>query len=67
MKAKMTLEKLRGMSFKARCKFFDKATPEEIEALTEPCDGDAHSNAYIDNCGRCLSAGWGRMMKAEAA
>lgn len=27
-------------------------------APLEPCDGEAHSSAYIDNCGRC-SPRWG--------
>jgi hypothetical protein len=24
-----------------------------------PCDGEAHSNAHIDNCSYCLSHVWG--------
>lgn len=25
----------------------------------EPCPGEAHSNAFIDNCGCCLNHRWG--------
>jgi hypothetical protein len=24
-----------------------------------PCDGEAHRNAFIDNCGQCLGHVWG--------
>lgn len=28
----------------------------------DSCDGEAHSNAYIDNCGSCLP-NWGKVWK----
>lgn len=32
-------------------------------APLEVCDGEAHSNAFIDNCGRCMPR-WGFVGKA---
>ncbi len=31
------------------------------QAKTENCPGEAHSNAYIDNCMICLNHGWGKL------
>lgn len=59
----ITVEKLRKMSPKTRRAWFNKATPEQVESVTEPCCGEAHSNAFIDNCGVCMNATWGRMLK----
>lgn len=32
--------------------------------VTEECGGEAHSNAYIDNCGRCAPL-WGKVLKTQ--
>lgn len=61
------LAKLRAMKPKARAKFFRTADPATIEALTEPCTGEAHSNAHIDHCMVCLDVTWGRVLKAASA
>ena len=61
----ITVEKVRKMSPKSRRRFFGKATPEQLEALTVPCTGEAHSNAFIDNCGCCMGVTWGRMLKTS--
>lgn len=66
MKKAQTVELVRAMSPAARLRFFRNATEEQIEALTDPCEGEAHSNAYIDHCGRCLNATWGRVLKAAS-
>ena len=62
-KKNITVESLGSMKPKARWRFFHKATPQQIESLTEPCCGEAHSNPYIDHCGVCLNVTWGRMLK----
>jgi len=32
-----------------------------------PCTGEAHKNAFIDNCGVCMSGCWGwTLVKKEA-
>jgi hypothetical protein len=36
---------------------------KKAEEMTEPCDGEAHSNAFIDNCGSCMGISWGRKLK----
>lgn len=59
----MTLKRLHRMTKVSRGKFFDTATEAEIEAFTEPCDGEAHGNAHIDNCGICLHGPWGRKLR----
>lgn len=59
------LAKVRTMRPNARAKFFRTADPATIEALTEPCNGEAHSNAHIDHCMVCLYCTWGRVLKAE--
>jgi hypothetical protein len=61
----VTLERIRAMSPNRRRKFFAKASPQEIEAFTDPCYGDAHTNAFVDGCGVCLNVTWGRMLKPE--
>lgn len=34
----------------------------------EPCNGEAHSNPYIDNCMLCLGGAWGwRIVKDTPA
>jgi len=30
--------------------------------IVRACDGEAHTNAYIDHCGCCLRAHWGRIL-----
>lgn len=42
-----------------------KALEGRLEALTEPCEGEAHSNPYIDHCGLCMGVSWGRRLKSE--
>ncbi len=32
-----------------------------MKATWIPCDGDAHSNAYIDHCMSCLRHQWGKI------
>ena len=59
------LAKVRAMQPKTRAKFFRTADPATIEALTEPCTGEAHRNAHIDHCMVCLYCTWGRVLKAE--
>jgi hypothetical protein len=59
----ITVSSIRAMSPKVRSKFFRQVTDEQVEALTVPCTGEAHSNAYIDNCSVCMGVLWGRMLK----
>ena len=62
----MTVEELRFMSPTRRRKFFDRCTKEEMEAVTEPCTGEAHDPAcggMIDHCGVCMNTSWGRQLK----
>ncbi len=58
----VTPEQIRTMTPYSRRKFFSTATKEQIERVTDPCDGEAHSNAFIDNCMICAPL-WGRMLK----
>lgn len=41
-------------------KKFKRVLPEETGLV--PCNGEAHSNAYIDHCMICLGHRWGQMM-----
>lgn len=34
-----------------------------MDNISEPCPGEAHSNAMIDNCMVCLGGAWGRVVK----
>lgn len=62
----VTVGYLRALPYKARRKVFNTLTDAQIEALTEPCAGEAHSNAYVDFCGCCGNGTpWGRMLKAH--
>lgn len=36
---------------------------QEIDALTDACPGEAHTNAHIDHCAICLGGPWGRVVK----
>jgi hypothetical protein len=36
---------------------------QEMEDMTEPCTGEAHSNGLIDNCSTCMGVTWGRQIK----
>jgi len=58
-----TLEEVHAMKPKAMATFFRSATEKEILEFTDPCNGDAHSNPYIDYCGVCLGIRYGRMLK----
>lgn len=60
---KTTLEKLHRLTPKKLSAWFDRATPEEIDSVTEPCPGHAHSNPYIDYCLTCMNTKWGRVLK----
>lgn len=60
---KITLEKLHKLTPKKLSAWFDRATSQEIESVTVPCYGDAHSNPYIDYCFTCMYTKWGRMLK----
>ena len=62
---KVTVETLRAMPPTKRGKTFDGLTPEQQVELTEPCTGEAHSNAFIDNCMVCLHYSWGRMLRRD--
>lgn len=57
------LAKLRAMKPSQRKKAFDRLDPAMQQAITVPCDGEAHTNAHVDNCGLCLSATWGRKLR----
>ncbi len=57
-----TVEDVLAMPPRRRLRFWRHATDEQIEAVTEPCDGEAHRNAYIDNCMSCAPL-WGRRLK----
>lgn len=59
-----TIAQIRAMSYNARSTYLARLSAEEIERLTEPCDGEAHSNPFIDSCARCLGVRWGRKLKA---
>lgn len=60
------IDTLHSMPPKAMRKAF-ALLPEHIQQLvTEPCCGDAHTNAYIDNCCVCLGLKWGRMLKPSS-
>jgi hypothetical protein len=37
--------------------------PVPTEENTLPCPGEAHQNAYIDNCAYCMGCTWGRVWK----
>lgn len=60
---KELLQKLHKMTPKKLFAWFNRATPEEIEAVTQPCPGDAHTNPHIDYCLRCMNTKWGRVLK----
>lgn len=38
---------------------------QALAAETDPCDGEAHSNGFIDHCMSCLNCTWGRVWKAS--
>lgn len=53
-------------------------TPERVAAEEEAapilarldlylveCDGEAHSNGFIDHCGLCMGAKWGRKVNRD--
>lgn len=40
-----------------------KKLVEKYESISDACDGDAHSNPHIDNCGLCAPF-WGRRPKS---
>ncbi len=61
--SKPLIEKVRKMSPKTRNRFFSQASAEQVEELTVPCSGEAHSNPHIDHCMMCLGIKWGRMLK----
>lgn len=44
-----------------------EADRRRIESITDPCPGEAHKNAHIDNCGLCLGVAWGRVLKGKVA
>lgn len=57
-----TAAELREIPASQRYRIFRELSPEQQEAITVPCDGAAHSNAHIDNCGLCVNYTWGRML-----
>ena len=34
----------------------------KAEYIVSACDGEAHTNAYIDYCGHCMKAHWGKVL-----
>lgn len=60
--APVTADALRAMEPAKRRAAYEALSPEAQEAVTVPCDGEAHGNAHIDHCMGCLSYRWGRML-----
>lgn len=60
------VSQLRAMTPAKRRRAFGNLTPAAQLAVTVPCDGEAHSNAYIDSCGSCANYSWGRMLAPQA-
>ena len=59
-----TLAQVTKLSGKSKWKFFQAASANQIEDLTVPCHGAAHTNAHIDHCMVCANVAWGRMLKS---
>lgn len=59
-----SIQSIRQLSIKARAAYFRKAGKLAIDALTVPCDGEAHSTGG-DHCPVCLGIAWGRMLRPE--
>lgn len=57
------LVKFRAMQPSKRFTAFKKLDKEMQTLITEPCRGEAHSNAHIDGCSLCLNYSWGRTLK----
>lgn len=58
------LEVVRRMLPIQRAVYFHTAGQSAIDALTVPCDGEAHSTGG-DHCPVCLGIAWGRMLRPE--
>lgn len=63
----LTVEEIRSLSAHQRHMYLYTLTRAELNLVTDPCVGDAHSNPYIDNCMVCLGTIWGRMFKRPAS
>ena len=61
----MDITKIKAMKPNKRAKFLKGLSDHEIESITVPCYGEAHSNPYIDHCMVCLNVRWGRILKEE--
>ena len=59
------IKSLRAMTPAKRRRAFSNLTPLAQEAVTVPCHGEAHTNAFIDSCCSCANYSWGRMLAAE--
>ena len=55
--------KLIALPYPKRFKAFRKLDSNIQELVTQPCNGEAHSNAHIDYCMVCLNTSWGRVIK----
>lgn len=61
----MDITKIKEMKPNKRAKFLQGLSDQELESITVPCYGEAHSNPYIDYCMICLGVRWGRILKEE--
>lgn len=59
----LLLQALHALKPKAMQKVFSQLSNEDRVAVTEPCNGDAHGNPFVDGCMCCLYTTWGRVLK----
>lgn len=59
----LLLHALHAMKPKAMQKAFSQLSNEDRLAVTEPCNGEAHGNPFVDGCMCCLYTTWGRVLK----